>query len=233
MNTARTIALAACMVCSLLLAAILALCSLSTPIPAQQRHTTELLPVEEETEEFVDFMSDEPQDDTPEAAYAEQVEEHASQAAERTAPVEPTPQQLQARAREEASRDIAKAFKSAEEAQDNTENQSKDKSPGDSGEPQNDMSAVNGSGNGSVGGGWIMPRYAKVRSTLTGRIELRATIDAEGKVTRVEQTGGKAPAGTDAALVKRCIAEVRSHRFTRNDNTPPASATARIIYTFQ
>ena len=233
MNKAQAIALSTCSAAALIIGALLAMCTLTAVAPAKQRQATELLPIEEDVEEYVDFISEEPQNSTPEAAYSPQAESHNSQAAERTTPTEPTPQQLQARAREEATRDIANAFKSDKDALDNTENKTKDNANGDTGQPDNNLSAVNGSGDGSVGGGWIMPRYAKVRSTLTGRIELRATINAEGKVTHVEQTGGKAPAGTDAALIKRCIAEVRSRRFTRNDDAPPSSATARIIYTFQ
>jgi len=233
MNKARVIALAVCAATAGLLLSLLMLCSLSAATPVQQRHTTGLLPVEEEIEEYVDFAASEPHDDSPEAAYAKETQSTSSNAAERSAPVEPTPQQLQAQARKEVSRDIAQAFKSADDAKDNTENRSKDKTKGDTGNPDNNLSAANGSGEGSVGGGWIMPKYAKVRSTQTGRIELRATIDANGKVVKVEQTGGKAPAGTDAALVKRCMAEVRSRRFTRTDDNPPPSATARIVYTFK
>lgn len=78
-----------------------------------------------------------------------------------------------------------------------------------------------------------MPKYSKVNTSLTGRIELRAVIDEKGKVIKIEQTGGKAPAGADAALVAKCIAEVRRHTFTRTDNDAPPTATARIIYTFR
>ena len=49
----------------------------------------------------------------------------------------------------------------------------------------------------------------------------------------VEQTGGKAPAAANSALVAKCKAEVRSRRFTRTDDDAPEQAVARIIYTFK
>lgn len=138
----------------------------------------------------------------------------------------------QEEARRRARQGIADAFKPNPEAVDNT--QSSGREPGNSGRPDGTVSAVNGNGHGSVDGGWIMPRYAKVSSTLTGRIELRATVGPDGRVTRVEQTGGRPPAGSDAALVARCIAEVKSRRFTRNNaDDAPQTATARITYIFK
>lgn len=135
-------------------------------------------------------------------------------------------------ARRKARKGISDAFKPKPEAVDNTNN-AKGKDKGDTGAPDGSVSSLNGSGSGSVGGGWIMPRYAKVPTHLTGRIELRAVIDREGKVIKIEQTGGTAPAGADAALVAKCIAEVRSHTFSRTDNDAPPTATARIVYTFR
>lgn len=166
----------------------------------------------------------------------------APPASERKSPVEqpkkekpvktgPSQQELEAEARRRARQGIADAFKAAPDASDNTD--AKGKNKGDSGSPDGAPTPVDGNGAGTVGGGWIMPQYAKVASHLTGRIELLATINSEGKVIKVEQTGGKAPAGADAALVAKCIAEVRRHTFTRTDSTPPPSATARIIYTFR
>lgn len=232
MNSSRNIALAVCVAFVLAMAALLAFCRLDAPAAVPRPVPAAMIVDDAETEEYVDFADDTPVDDTPQPAFTEQVQQATAEAAERTAPVEPTPQELQAMAREEASRDIAQAFKSSETAHENATAVSSDKK-GDSGIPENTPSAVDGSGQGSVSGGWIMPQFNKVRSTATGRIELRATIDADGRVVRVVQTGGRAPAGTDAALVERCMAEVRSRRFTRNDNQAPASATARITYTFK
>lgn len=143
----------------------------------------------------------------------------------------PSKEDLEAEARRRARKGISDAFKATENAVDNTASKGKEK--GESGSPAGEHSAVNGSGSGSVGGGWVMPKYAKVNTSLTGRIELIAVIDNKGKVIKIEQTGGKAPAGADAALVAKCIAEVKRHTFTRNDNDAPPTATARITYTFR
>lgn len=137
----------------------------------------------------------------------------------------------QTKAREQARKSMTDAFKNTDEAHDNTS--SDGRKPGDSGSPQGSASDVNGTGSGTVGGGWVMPKYARVPSTQTGRIELRAEVDSEGRVTKVEMIGGKAPAGADPALIERCKAEVRSRRFTRNDNNAPALSIATIVYTFK
>lgn len=133
--------------------------------------------------------------------------------------------------RRQAREGVADAFKAKPDAKDNTD--AKGRAKGDSGTPDGKPSNVDGSGHGSVGGGWIMPHYAKVPSNVTGRIELRAIVGADGRVKSVEQTGGKAPAGSNAALVNKCIAEVKARKFTRNDDDPPERAVATIIYTFK
>lgn len=143
----------------------------------------------------------------------------------------PTQQELEAEARRKARKGIADAFRTKPEANDNTN--ANGTTPGDAGKPDATTSAVDGTGTGSVGGGWIMPKYAKVKTGQTGRIDLLAVIDASGQVIKIEQTGGKAPAGADPALVAKCIAEVRRHTFTRSDNNAPPSATARISYIFR
>lgn len=140
-------------------------------------------------------------------------------------------QQAEEEARRRARKGVADAFSTDEKADNNTDARGKTK--GDSGTPDGTDSAVDGSGTGSVGGGWIMPKYAKVASALTGRVELRAIVGRDGQVISVEQTGGKAPAGSDPAVVARCIAEVKRRRFTRRDAAAPDRATATIIYTFR
>lgn len=137
-----------------------------------------------------------------------------------------------AKASRQASKDVADAF-SKEPAPKPDNTNAKGKQKGDTGSPDGKSSDVNGSGNGTVDGGWIMPRYAKVKASATGSIELRAIIDSEGRVKSVELTGGKAPASADPALVARCKAEVKRHRFTRNDDKAPERAVARIIYNFK
>lgn len=137
----------------------------------------------------------------------------------------------QAKAREKARKGISDAFKKVDEAKDNTT--ANGSQPGDSGSPTGSASDVNGTGSGTVGGGWVMPKYARVPSNQTGRIELRAVVNREGRVTSVEMTGGKAPAGADPALIERCKAEVRSRTFTRNDDNAPEQSIARIVYNFR
>ncbi len=143
----------------------------------------------------------------------------------------PSKEQLEEEARRRARKGVSDAFAAPPEAEDNTDSRGRDK--GDSGRPEGESSALDGTGTGSVGGGWIMPRYAKVAATVTGRIELRAVVGKDGRVISVEQTGGKAPAAANSALVAKCKAEVRSRRFTRTDDDAPEQAVARIIYTFK
>lgn len=134
-------------------------------------------------------------------------------------------------ARRRARQGIADAFSPARNAADNTA--SSVVRHGNSGGSDGITSAVNSSGSGSVGGGWIMPQYSKIPSTVTGRIDLRAIVGPDGIVADVRQTGGKAPAGTDAALVAKCIAEVKARRFTRSDDKAPDHAIATISYIFK
>lgn len=105
------------------------------------------------------------------------------------------------------------------------------------GAPQSDgqagAGAGSGAGSGTVGGGWIMPHYASLPSTKIGSVRLRATVDASGTAMDVVQIGGQSPAAADRALVERCIAEVRSRKFTRADDNAPPSATAYITYVFR
>ncbi|MDE6277002.1 MAG: energy transducer TonB [Muribaculaceae bacterium] len=133
-------------------------------------------------------------------------------------------------ARRKASADLQTAFANTK-GKNNTHNPGK--TDGNSGNPAGSAaSQQHGSGTGRVNGGWKMPSYAKVPSTMTGTIELKATIDSKGKVTAVEVIGGKAPAATNAALTEACKAEVRRRTFSRSDNNAPESATAYITYRF-
>lgn len=225
------------------------------------RPMTEVVPVEEEFVDFLD-QARTPSDPEPARAdEALRAESHAAETSgtdladagmAAPAPVEktssrPSPvkkpekkprpagptkeQQAEEEARRRARKGVADAFSTDEKADNNTDAHSKAK--GESGTPDGTDSAVDGSGTGSVGGGWIMPQYAKVASALTGRVELRAIVGRDGQVISVEQTGGKAPAGSDPAVVARCIAEVKRRRFTRRDAAAPDRATATIIYTFR
>lgn len=145
-------------------------------------------------------------------------------------PVDNTEQQQQ-EARRRATSDTRSAFRKTE-GRDNTTDRTKQQH-GDSGSPEGATSQANGAGTGSVSGGWQMPKYAKVPSTVTGSIILRASVDRNGRAKDIEQTGGEPPAATDRALVRACIAEVSSKTFTRSDNEPPEHATATITYRFK
>lgn len=132
--------------------------------------------------------------------------------------------------RRKATAATKNAFQNAQGKNNTTAN---GKTDGDSGKPTGSSSAVNGSGTGQVGGGWAIPKYAKIPSTHTGSIKMQVKIDSSGKVTDVKVIGGDAPAATDSSLRSACIAEVRSKRFTRSDDNAPETTTAYITYTFK
>lgn len=93
---------------------------------------------------------------------------------------------------------------------------------------------LTGHGTGKAGGGWAIPRYGAVRSTVTGSVKMVVTIDRTGAVTALRFDGGDAPAATNSAARAACAAEVRARRFTRtNPDDAPESATAYITYTFK
>lgn len=151
---------------------------------------------------------------------------------ERTNPPETGPTQQQRheeQARRQAQHDIANAFANNDDANTN----SPGTHAGNAGTPSGSESPVNGAGSGTVGGGWIMPSYAKLPSRQLGSIRLRATVDSSGAVTSVVQIGGEAPASADGDLVERCKAEVRARSFTRTDGNAPTTATAFITYIFK
>lgn len=260
----RLTAIIATAIVAIFIVAILLLCHLGIDASIiKERPTTELIEVDEEFVEFLDqsttpstplpAYTPEPKQNRSEAAPATGTDRRdqgkaappkPDVTANKPSPVKatkkdvpektgPTKEELeQQEASRRARQGIADAFKTSDNAKDNTT--SSGTKPGDSGKPSGSDSAVDGSGTGSVGGGWIMPAYPKVPSTLTGRIELRATVGPDGRVIDVKQTGGKAPAGSDAKLVAKCIAEVKARRFTRTDGSDaPQSAIARIIYTFK
>lgn len=93
---------------------------------------------------------------------------------------------------------------------------------------------LTGHGTGRAGGGWAIPRYGAVRSTVTGSVKMVVTIDRTGAVTSLRFDGGDAPAATNAAARSACATEVRARRFTRsNPDDAPETATAYITYTFK
>ncbi len=153
--------------------------------------------------------------------------------AELSQPVKPSPNDEQ-KALDDARRRANEATSSAFQRQAGDNNTSnKGEKPGDSGVPDGKSSTYNGTGSGRVTGGWVMPKYEKVSSRVTGTIIARVTIGRDGKVQNVEFRGGEAPAATDPALRQRVEAEIRSRQFTRADNLAPDQATAIITYIFK
>ncbi len=143
----------------------------------------------------------------------------------------PTKEELEREeARRRASSATASAFQQSKGA--NNISNSAEKS-GDTGIIAGTSTSFHGASTGNVSGGWIMPRYNKVRSTSTGSIKTRVTIDRSGNVTLVEFIGGDAPASTNGNLRSAVEKEIRSHRFTRNDSNAPDQAKAFITYTFK
>lgn len=87
---------------------------------------------------------------------------------------------------------------------------------------------------GNAGGGWGLPAYAGVRSTVTGTVKIKVTIDSQGRPGKVEIIGGTPGASTNAAVRNACVAEVKRHTFTRPASSPaPESAIAIITYSFR
>lgn len=138
--------------------------------------------------------------------------------------------QAQAEARRRATSATSQAFNRSQ-GDNNTSNNGKN--PGDSGNPAGTAGSFHGHGNGKVNGGWVVPTYNRIPSSVTGSIVVRATVERDGHVSEASVTGGSAPASTDPALRAAVVEEVKRRKFTRTDNNAPAQATAYITYTFK
>lgn len=138
-------------------------------------------------------------------------------------------QQEEEEARRKATASTVNAFRNA--GKNNTTNRGK--TEGNAGSPEGSQSAVNGRSTGRVGGGWAMPKYNTVPSTVTGSVELMVKIDRQGNVKSVSFIGGDAPAATTPSVRAACEREVRARRFSRPDpDNAPEEATAYITYKF-
>lgn len=134
-------------------------------------------------------------------------------------------------ARRKASAATASAFQRSE-GKNNTRNNGRGEGNSDS--PEGTSTSISGTGTGSVGGGWALPRYAKVPASITGTIKMMVKVGRDGRVTSVTFQGGDAPAATDPRLRSAVEAEVRSRRFTRPaGDDAPDQATAYITYRFK
>lgn len=142
-------------------------------------------------------------------------------------------QQQQQQDQRQAQTEVANAFGNAP-GQHNTASGTVDQA--NAGSPSSDSAqgSYTGHGQGKAGGGWGLPAYSPVKSTVTGTIELTVTIDSQGRPTSVKITGGTSPASTDSAVRQACVAEVKRRAFTRADSSPaPESAIAVITYSFK
>ncbi len=132
-----------------------------------------------------------------------------------------------------AENEVANAFSKSQGKHNNAAG-AKDKGNNGVKDGNAPQGSLTGHGTGKAGGGWAIPRYGAVRSTVTGSVRMVVTIDRNGAVTSLRFDGGDAPAATNAAARSACAAEVRAHRFTRaNPDDAPDTATAYITYTFK
>lgn len=127
----------------------------------------------------------------------------------------------------QANDEVARAFGK------NNANTSNNADKGNSGSNSNQSSTTTGTGRGKVGGGWIIPAYGPVRSTVTGSVNLTVKIDKTGRVISVTVTGGTPPAATDSRVKSSIEREIRAHKFTRASYDDAEAATAYITYTFR
>ncbi|MCD8385949.1 MAG: hypothetical protein LUD17_03545 [Bacteroidales bacterium] len=133
----------------------------------------------------------------------------------------------------QANNEIANAFNKSQGKHNNASGASDD---GNNGTPSGNspQGTLTGSGTGTAGGGWSIPSYAPVLSTVTGSVKMVVTIDRYGNVTNLRFDGGDAPAATNSQVRQACAAEVKSRKFTRaNYENAPETSTAYITYTFK
>lgn len=149
-------------------------------------------------------------------------------------PVGPTQEEIDAQKAEEARRradkDMASVFGNAKGGNNTANNGAKE---GNSGSPTGTAVGINGTSTGNVGGGWIMPKYAKVEATVTGSIVFRVRIDKNGNVTDITYQGGNPPAATNPQLREAVKREIQQKRFSRTTYPAPDEATATITYIFR
>ena len=138
-------------------------------------------------------------------------------------------QQLQEEARRRATSTTENAFAHTR-GNNNTSNDGRVQ--GNSGRPNGTSGSFNGTGTGRVNGGWNLPAYRRIASTVTGIVKVKAYINRSGNVTKVEFLTGEPPAATNASVRDAVRREVESRRFTRNDNDAPDQSVAYITYKF-
>lgn len=156
------------------------------------------------------------------------------QEAEKPKKTGPSAEELQKQQEErQAQNEVTNAFSQAQ-GQHNTLNGNKDN--GNAGKPTStsEQGSFTGRGEGKAGGGWAIPTYGSVKSTVTGSIQMKLTINREGKVTNVAIIGGEAPALSNQAARNACVIEVKSRTFHRsNPDDAPETSTAYVTYRFR
>lgn len=135
--------------------------------------------------------------------------------------------------RRKADNEVANAFSKAKGRNNAMTSPTDDK--GRSGNPDvaKGTQGTVGKGTGSVGGGWIIPKYADVRSTVTGSVKMVVKIDKTGRVVSVTSSGGNPPAASDPAVIRAVEREIRSRKFSRANYDNAEEATAYITYNFK
>lgn len=81
--------------------------------------------------------------------------------------------------------------------------------------------------------GRSLERWTTVRSTKTGKIVIRVTVDPQGKVTSASYsaTGSSGSAAADVAMRRRCEEASRKCQFSRAEGSKAATGT--IIWNFR
>lgn len=142
-------------------------------------------------------------------------------------------EQRQQQDQRQAQSEVANAFGNAQGTHNTASGQADEANSGSQSSTAAQGSFM-GQGQGSAGGGWGLPAYAPVRSTVTGSVRLKVTIDSQGRPAKVEIIGGTPGASTNSATRSACVAEVKSRTFKRADSSPaPESAIAIITYSFK
>lgn len=133
----------------------------------------------------------------------------------------------------QATNEVANAFKNASGKNNAATSNTADKGPSGNNNVDRNAQGTTGTGTGSVGGGWIIPKYAAVRSTVTGSIKMIVKIDNTGRVQSVTFNGGEPPAATNSSVQAAVEREIRAHKFSRSNYDDAEGATAYITYTFK
>lgn len=147
----------------------------------------------------------------------------------------PTKEEIAAEKKKQEARKQQKAKKTAEDATRRAF--SRDKNPSGTGKAgQGDGNSENGNYVGLVGSGVTgrsLEHWTTVRSTQTGKILVRVTVDSEGRVTSASYSakGSSGNVAADVAMRQRCIEASKRCQFSRLEGSKPATGT--IIWNFR